>query len=74
MLLFCPLSYVHQLTRVCAGLYTPYWYIELFSLSAGISANLSFYTIAIMNAAGLVGRVATGYIGDKVRVSLAPFP
>ncbi|KAH9838541.1 MFS monocarboxylate transporter [Rhodofomes roseus] len=47
------------------GLYTPYWYIELFSLSTGLSANLSFYMIAIMNAAGLVGRVLTGYLGDR---------
>ncbi|KAH9915854.1 MFS monocarboxylate transporter [Fomitopsis serialis] len=46
------------------GLYTPYWYIELFGLSIGLSANLSFYMIAIMNAAGLIGRVVTGYLSD----------
>ncbi|GBE78966.1 Aspyridones efflux protein [Sparassis crispa] len=50
---------------VAFALYTPYWYIELFSLQKGVGANLSFYMIAIMNAAGLVGRVVTGYAADK---------
>ncbi|GBE79003.1 Aspyridones efflux protein [Sparassis crispa] len=50
---------------VAFALYTPYWYIELFSLQKGVGANLSFYMIAIMNATGLVGRVVTGYVADK---------
>ncbi|TFY67789.1 hypothetical protein EVJ58_g1396 [Rhodofomes roseus] len=61
----CVLTAVCLLTGIRLGLYTPYWYIELFSLSTGLSANLSFYMIAIMNAAGLVGRVLTGYLGDR---------
>ena len=49
------------------GLYTPFWYIELFMLSRGSSMNLAFYTIAIMNAAGVIGRIGSGYIADRVR-------
>lgn len=52
----------------CAGLYTPFWYIELFMLSRGSSASLAFYTIAIMNAAGVIGRIGSGYIADRVRI------
>ena len=50
------------------GLYTPFWYIELFMLSRGSSMNLAFYTIAIMNAAGVIGRIGSGYIADRVRL------
>lgn len=52
----------------CLGLYTPFWYIELFMLSRGSSASLAFYTIAIMNAAGVIGRIGSGYIADRVRI------
>ncbi|THH07595.1 hypothetical protein EW145_g3266 [Phellinidium pouzarii] len=47
------------------GLYTPFWYIELFMLSRGSSANLAFYSIAVMNAAGVIGRIGSGYIADR---------
>ncbi|PCH37061.1 MFS general substrate transporter, partial [Wolfiporia cocos MD-104 SS10] len=46
------------------GLYAPFWYLSLFSLSVGINFNLSFYMIAIMNAAGLIGRLSSGYLAD----------
>ncbi|KAI5119258.1 hypothetical protein M0805_007261 [Coniferiporia weirii] len=50
----------------CAfGLYTPFWYIGLFMLSRGSGANLAFYSIAIMNAAGVIGRIGSGYIADR---------
>ncbi|KIJ33767.1 hypothetical protein M422DRAFT_264225 [Sphaerobolus stellatus SS14] len=49
----------------CITLYTPFWYIEIFSLQKGVNPNLSFYVISIMNAAGLLGRVITGYLADK---------
>ncbi|TDL26807.1 MFS general substrate transporter [Rickenella mellea] len=48
------------------GLYTPVWYIQLFSLSQGASPALSFYTIAAMNAAGVVGRIGGGWGADKI--------
>lgn len=35
-------------------------------INRGSSENLAFYSIAIMNGAGLVGRVVSGYVGDRV--------
>ena len=51
------------------GLYTPFWYIELFMLSHGSNMNLAFYSIAIMNAAGIVGRIGNGYVADRVSIT-----
>ena len=36
-------------------------------LSRGSSASLAFYSIAIMNASGMVGRISVGYLADRVR-------
>jgi len=47
------------------GLFTPFWYIELFMLSRGSSSNLAFYTVAIMNVAGAVGRITSGFFADR---------
>ncbi|OBZ71107.1 Riboflavin transporter MCH5 [Grifola frondosa] len=47
------------------GLYAPFWYIELYGLQQGVSANLAFYLISIMNASGVIGRVVLGHAGDK---------
>lgn len=38
-------------------------------LSHGSNMNLAFYSIAIMNAAGIVGRIGNGYIADRVSVT-----
>ena len=46
------------------GVFTPFWYITLFMLNRGASSNLAFYSIAVMNGAGFVGRISTGYAGD----------
>ncbi|KAL5536516.1 hypothetical protein ACEPAF_338 [Sanghuangporus sanghuang] len=51
---------------IAFGLYTPFWYIELYALREKISANLAFYLISIMNAAGLLGRVSLGHVADRL--------
>ncbi|OCB89300.1 MFS monocarboxylate transporter [Sanghuangporus baumii] len=51
---------------IAFGLYTPFWYIELYALREKINANLAFYLISIMNAAGLLGRVSLGHVADRV--------
>lgn len=61
-----PFRDFQTLSSTIQALFTPFWYIEIFCLREGISSNLSFYMISIMNAAGLVGRVLTGYIADMV--------
>ncbi|KAJ8509378.1 hypothetical protein ONZ45_g8457 [Pleurotus djamor] len=48
-----------------SSLYPPLWYIELFALSKGLNPSVSFYTISVMNASGLIGRILVGFLGDK---------
>ena len=38
-------------------------------LSHGSNMNLAFYSIAIMNAAGIVGRIGNGYVADRVSIT-----
>ncbi|KZT61339.1 MFS general substrate transporter [Calocera cornea HHB12733] len=47
------------------GLLFPFTYIQLYSLTHGISQNFSFYTLAITNGAGVFGRVVPNYLADK---------
>lgn len=47
-------------------MYFPYFYIQLFAILHGLSPNLSFYTITIMNGANIFGRVLWGFIADKI--------
>ncbi|KAF1973118.1 putative MFS monocarboxylate transporter [Bimuria novae-zelandiae CBS 107.79] len=49
------------------GLYIPFFYIQLYSLEErSIVGGLNVYTLPIMNAAGLLGRLALGYLGDRI--------
>lgn len=47
------------------GLYIPFFYITDYALSLGIDENLSFYTLIIMSAGSIPGRVAPPYFADK---------
>ncbi|KAI0043848.1 MFS general substrate transporter [Auriscalpium vulgare] len=39
------------------GLFFPYFYLQLFSFIHGMNATFSFYTLAILNSAGVLGRI-----------------
>lgn len=47
------------------GMFLPFNYLPVYGLHHGMSANLSNYLIAILNAASIFGRLS-GYVGDKV--------
>jgi predicted MFS family arabinose efflux permease len=48
------------------GLYVPFFYIQYFSVSTGITdANLGFYLLAILNTASIAGRIIPNFIADK---------
>ena len=48
------------------GLYIPIFYLISFSLThAHLSKNLSFYTLPILNAASIAGRVIPGLLADR---------
>ncbi|KXN84420.1 Riboflavin transporter MCH5 [Leucoagaricus sp. SymC.cos] len=42
---------------VLAGLYYPFFFIQLNAIKNGVNATLAFYTVAIMNGASVVGRI-----------------
>ncbi|KAF8967924.1 major facilitator superfamily domain-containing protein [Flammula alnicola] len=46
------------------GFYFPLIYIQLYAEEHGIDKNLAFYSIAIMNACGIPGRLTANYFAD----------
>lgn len=48
------------------GSYFPVYYVQQFADFHGVDKNLSFYSIAILNAANMIGRIVPNYIADKV--------
>lgn len=47
------------------GMYFPAFYIQLFARTHGIAGNLSFYSLAFMNAASVFGRVLPNWAADR---------
>ncbi|THH28773.1 hypothetical protein EUX98_g5413 [Antrodiella citrinella] len=52
------------MTGLC--LYTPYFYAQTYSERKGYSTNISFYIVAMMNAASFFGRIVPGLVADHV--------
>lgn len=49
------------------GLYIPFFYIQQYTTHyAGADSDLAFYTLAILNAGSVIGRVVPGFIADQV--------
>jgi MFS family permease len=52
---------------VFIGLYFPFFYLpSYFSVSLHSSTNIAFYSIAILNAASVFGRIMPGILADKI--------
>ncbi|KAI0314511.1 major facilitator superfamily domain-containing protein [Amylostereum chailletii] len=51
---------------VNCGFYFPYFYIQLFAVLHGVEANLAFYTLSIMNAASIFGRLLPSVLADAI--------
>ncbi|KDQ61330.1 hypothetical protein JAAARDRAFT_30747 [Jaapia argillacea MUCL 33604] len=49
---------------VLLGLYLPFFYLQSYALLKGIDQNLAFYSLTILNAASLFGRVVPNYLAD----------
>ncbi|KAH9949495.1 major facilitator superfamily domain-containing protein [Amylocystis lapponica] len=47
------------------GMFMPYFYLQLWTSLHGLSSTLAFYTIAILNAASIVGRTLPNLFADK---------
>ncbi|KAK0727802.1 putative monocarboxylate permease [Lasiosphaeria miniovina] len=48
------------------GLYVPFFFVEKYALSIGVSSDLAFYLLIIMNAGSVPGRIVPSMIADKV--------
>lgn len=49
------------------GLYTPFFYIQLFAIQSNIAdTNLAFYLLPILNASSTFGRIFPNMVADKV--------
>ncbi|KZT03786.1 MFS general substrate transporter [Laetiporus sulphureus 93-53] len=50
------------------GLFFPYFYLQVWVTEHGLSSTLSFYTIPILNAGTIFGRIIPNFIADYVGV------
>ncbi|KAF2663536.1 putative monocarboxylate permease [Microthyrium microscopicum] len=48
------------------GMFTPIFFIPTYAISQGMSDDLAFYLVAILNAASFPGRVIPGILADKL--------
>ncbi|KUI63475.1 Riboflavin transporter MCH5 [Cytospora mali] len=48
------------------GMYVPLFYLPSFAITAGVSAELAPYTVAIFNAVSIFGRVFAGTLADRL--------
>ena len=46
------------------SVYVPFFYIQSFALDLGISADMAFYLLVIMNASSLFGRLLPNWLAD----------
>lgn len=51
---------------IFVGLYIPFFYVEQYGLNLGMSRDLSFYMLIVMNAGSIPGRVLPSIIADKI--------
>ncbi|KZT66417.1 MFS general substrate transporter [Daedalea quercina L-15889] len=48
------------------GLLYPYFYLQLWVSSQGLSQTLAFYSVAILNAGSTLGRASAGALADRI--------
>ncbi|KZT61361.1 MFS general substrate transporter [Calocera cornea HHB12733] len=53
---------------IILGLFFVFFYIQLFAQTQGIGETLSFYTLAIVNAASVFGRTLPNIVADRIGI------
>ncbi|KAL0948144.1 hypothetical protein HGRIS_010761 [Hohenbuehelia grisea] len=48
------------------GFFFPIFYLQLFAIKHGIDENLSFYTVSLINAGGVIGRLIPSFLADRL--------
>ncbi|KAF9070365.1 major facilitator superfamily domain-containing protein [Rhodocollybia butyracea] len=51
---------------VSLGLFFPYFFLQLYAVDRGIPPHLAFYTLAILNAGGIAGRLVPNFFADRL--------
>ncbi|GAA5996082.1 hypothetical protein JCM5350_007006 [Sporobolomyces pararoseus] len=51
-------------TIIMWGMYSPYFYIQDYAIEHGVSRNLAFYALSILNAASVFGRIIPNWLAD----------
>ncbi|KAJ7121840.1 MFS general substrate transporter [Mycena crocata] len=51
---------------VALGLFIPFFYIVDYAHDLAIDARMTFVVLAVMNAGGIIGRVAPAYLSDSI--------
>lgn len=51
---------------VALGIFIPFFYIVEYAKSLSIPDHMAFYTLAVMNAGGVLGRIAPAYLSDRL--------
>ncbi|KAK5652183.1 hypothetical protein OQA88_10826 [Cercophora sp. LCS_1] len=59
-------TWLAAIFMVYVGLYIPFFYVEKYALDIGVSDDLAFYMLIIINVASLPGRVVPSYLADKL--------
>ncbi|MCJ1247159.1 hypothetical protein MMC30_004371 [Trapelia coarctata] len=59
-------SFVLGLTLAFIAFFIPFFYAQSYALNIHMDADLSFYLLSIMNAAGMIGRLLPNAVADKV--------
>ncbi|KAJ7224117.1 MFS general substrate transporter [Mycena pura] len=47
------------------SIYFPVFYIQLYSVSNGVDLRVAFYSVAILNAGSVIGRILPNFFADK---------
>jgi len=57
------------------GIFFPFFYLQLYAITRSIDQTLAFYSLAILNAASVFGRVVPNFLADKFGIFnlLIPF-
>lgn len=66
--IFCDSAYLVSVASafcINLGLFFPYFYLELYAIDIGIDSKLAFYSVTVINAGSVLGRLLPNFFADK---------
>ncbi|KAG8532390.1 uncharacterized protein KY384_002875 [Bacidia gigantensis] len=58
-------SFVLGLALAFVAFFIPFFYVQTYALNIGMNQDLAFYTLSVMNASGMIGRLVPNFLADK---------